>query len=473
MIRQRTPFQADVAMDTQGQPVETFPITSPLATKGQLLRELFSAVHKEGLVYAVLRNYEGLPEKPGRDVDILTKDFENFKKIIEQVSQKAGYSVRVFRHYDCLVKFHLIPGSLEAGDVLEIDVGWDIRWKGIPLIPQDLVDHSRLWKDEFFSLRPGPEAAITLTKDLIYSGVVKDKYKPVLPKMVGMDRDGFLETLMPCFGEHLSARVAELTTKSDWINLQSLVPQLRRQAVSKSLNNNLLTQLGLWATFLWSNSLKFFRPSGRFLVLIGPDGSGKSTVAEALQQSQTHLFQGTRCYHAHFRNLPRLRDLAQLLGFKLSEETNSDQPAPQKISKEASIGKKIKSFFSLIYYALDYVLGYPIIFRSRGQGQLIIFDRYYYDYLIQRGMSLPDWFLNLVLRIIPKPDMVVYLKNNPEVIRARKPELSRDELERQGKICAKLISRLSNGYTVETIGTPADTTASVLRILSSKIINEV
>jgi hypothetical protein len=149
------------------------------------------------------------------------------------------------------VKFHLIPGSLEAGNVLEIDVGWDIRWKGIPLIPQDLLDHPRLWRKEFFSLRPGPEAAITLTKDLIYSGAVKDKYKPELPKMVRMDRDGFLETLMPCFGEHLSARVAELTTKSDWINLQSLVPQLRLR-LYKNVKNNLLTQLGLRLP-LWSD----------------------------------------------------------------------------------------------------------------------------------------------------------------------------------------------------------------------------
>ncbi len=458
-------------MDKRGPSGEKSPITAPLATKGQLLREIFTAVHRADLVYAVLRNYEGLPEKPGRDVDILTKDFDNFKQVIAQVSQKTGYSVRIFRHYDCLVKFHLISESLEANDVLEIDVSHSVRWKGIPLIPQDLLDHPRVWRKEFFTLQPGPEAAITLVKDLIYAGAVKEKYKPELPKMVREDRDGFLQALLPCFGEELSAKVAELATAGDWLGLGALVPELRRQAVRRALHYHPLTQLGRWAAFLWWNLLKFFRPSGLFVVVIGPDGSGKSTVAAGLRQTLPPLFQGTRYYHAHFKNLPRLRDLVQRLGLKVPEAAASDESAPQRMGAQTSGAKKFKSLVSLLYYALDYVLGYPILFRGRGQGQLIIFDRYYYDYLIQPGMSLPTWFMNLVLQVIPKPDVVVYLKNNPEVIRSRKPELSKEELTRQGAICSQIIARLSNGYTVETTGTPTETTAKVSRILVAKMFH--
>jgi hypothetical protein len=53
MISQRTTFQANVAMDTQGQP-ETLPITS--LYKAQSC-ELFLSVHKEGLSWcsAIMR----------------------------------------------------------------------------------------------------------------------------------------------------------------------------------------------------------------------------------------------------------------------------------------------------------------------------------------------------------------------------------------------------------------------------------
>jgi thymidylate kinase len=441
---------------------------SPGATKGQVLREIFRSVRQAGLDYAVLRNYEGLADQPGRDVDILTNNFEKFKRVIETVSEKAGYCVRIFRHYDGLVKFHLITEVPEIYGVLELDVGWDIRWKGIPLIPPDLLDHHRLWRKDFSTLPPGPEAAISLIKDLIYYGTVKEKYKPGIMEMIRIDRDGFLQALAPTFGELLVSELAELSSRGDWARIDALVPQLRRQAVIRPLRNQPLAQLGRWAAFLWWNLWKFLRPSGLLVVLIGPDGSGKSTLSAGLRKYLSPLFQGTKSFHAHFKNLPRLRDLARLLGFKAAPEAPASQPATENSQAGRPLGR-LYSLVLLLYYTLDYLLGYPLIIRSRGQGELIVFDRYIYDYLIQPGMNLPNWLLTLAMRMIPNPDVVVYLKNSPDVILSRKPELTRQELERQGAACDRLISRLPQGQVVETTGTPEETTAQVAKILLGKI----
>jgi len=461
---------AEMARDNQGHPGKKSHLPDPQANKGQLLREIFTGIHQKGLVYAVLRNYGGLPEQPGRDVDILTNDFDKFQQVIEQVAEKAGYFVRIFRRYDCLEKFHLISEVPGGFDVLEIDVGWDIRWKGLPLIPSDLLDHQRLWRGEFYTLRPGPEAAISLFKDLIYHGIVKEKYQAVITDMIRTDRDGFLKALALTFGLPLVSEVAEFCSQGDWGRIEALLPQLRRQAVIRTLRRQPLAQLGRWATFLWWNLLKFFRPSGKFVVLVGPDGSGKSTVSAGLQKCLSPLFQGNRCFHAHFKYLPRLRDLARLLGFRASPESPMNHPASEKFSKDPDFVARLHSLILLLYYTLDYLLGYPLVFRSRGKGELIIFDRYFYDYLIQPGTTLPDWFLTLLMRMIPNPDMVVYLKNSPEVILSRKPELSRQELERQGAVCARLISRLPQGQVVETTGSPEETTAKVAQILVAKIL---
>jgi thymidylate kinase len=444
---------------------------SPGATKGQVLREIFQSLLQRGVDYAVLRNHGGLPEKPGRDVDILTNDFEKFKQIIETVSQKAEYSVRIFRRYDCLVKFHLILETPEGFEVLEIDVGWDIRWKGIPLIPPDLLDHHRLWREAFFTLQPGPEAAISLIKGLV-GGAVQEKYKPGIMEMVQMDRDGFLRTLAPVFGLPLASKLAEMSLRGDWGRVNALAPQLRRQAIVRALKPQPLPQIGRWTAFLWWNLWKIFRPSGLFLVLIGPDGSGKSTISAGLQKCLSPLFQGSTCFHAHFKNLPRLRDLARLLGFKVAPEAPKNHQIPEKSSQDGRRLGPLRSLILLLYYTLDYLLGYPKIIRSRGQGKLIIFDRYFYDYLVQSNLSLPQWFVTLMMGMVPNPDMVVYLKNSPEVILSRKPELTRQELERQGALCARLISRLPQGQVVETTGTPEETAVQVTKFLVAKMCGQ-
>jgi thymidylate kinase len=245
---------------------------------------------------------------------------------------------------------------------------------------------------------------------------------------------------------------------------------MRRQAVIRALKHEPLAQLGRGAAFLWWNLVKFFRPSGLFVVLIGPDGSGKSTVSKGLQTYLNPLFQGSKYFHAHFKNLPRLRDLLRHLGFKAPDASPAD---PSEMRQAGPVPNRLRSVIFLIYYGIDYLLGYPVIFRARGRGQLIIFDRYYYDYLIQPGMTLPHWLLTLVMRLIPNPDAVVYLKNNPDVILSRKPELTRQELERQAAVCGQLISQLRQGAVVETTGTPEETTANVAEILLAKICRRV
>jgi thymidylate kinase len=406
-------------------------------------------------------------------VDILTNNFEKFKQVIETVSAKAGYAVRIFRRYDGLVKFHLISDIPELGEVLEIDVGWDIRWKGISLIPPGLLDHHRLWRKVFYTLQPGPEAAISLIKDLIYHGAVKEKYKPGIMEMIRMDRDGFLKTLTPTFGLPLVKELAELSIQGNWSRIDSLTSQFRRQAVFRALRHRPLAQLGRWAGFLWWNLLKFFRPSGLFVVLMGPDGSGKSTVAEGLQAALKPLFPSSRYFHGHFGILPRLRDLGRLLGLKPPQDDAGDRSVPEYSPENGSARfGRLRSLAYLIYYAVDYLLGYPLILYGKGRGELIIFDRYYYDYVTIGRMSLPGWLLELVRRLIPNPDVVVYLKNDPEVLLSRKLELSREQLTRQSFACSQLISRLRQGQVVETTGSATETIAEVRQIIIRAMVKK-
>jgi thymidylate kinase len=404
-------------------------------------------------------------------VDILTNEFEKFQSILHQVAREAGYHVWVLGHYDIWVEFYLLKDSSEKLAFLEIDVAWDIRWKGIPLVPRDFLEKHRMRRERVYTLKPGAEAAVTLTKGLFLKGTVREKYKQSLPGMVQEDESSFVTALSDSLGESLAHKLAKLTAQGNWKEAVALAPKLRQEAIGRALSANPWAQIGREAAFLFWGIRKFFRPGGLFVVLIGPDGSGKSTVARGLQQSLETLFHGSKSYHAHFRFLPRLRDLMGLLRLKRPNEPTETVVAANREIPAANIGR-FRSMVYLMYYTLDYLLGFPVIFYNRGRGVLIIFDRYFYDYLIQSGLSLPHYFLTLVMRMIPKPDMVVYLKNSPDVILSRKPELTRQELERQGAVCAQLISRLPQGQVVETTGTPEETTAKVTKILMAKICGQ-
>jgi thymidylate kinase len=452
-----------------GEPLKLSPPAVAPPTTGEFLEAVFLQLQREGIEYAVLRNYDGLPQKPGRDIDILTNDYPRFAALLREFSGKAGYSLRIFRRYVGMVKFHLArwcPGL----EVLEIDVAWSINWKGIPFFSPDLL-RQRLPKRCFFILPPGAEAALSLIKHVIYHGTVLDKYKPWLPEMARSDRAGFLAAVAKCFGNSLAEQLFDLTCQSNWQGIASLAPQLRRNAILRTFIHNPLTHIIHQGSFIWWNLRRFFRPSGRFVVLLGPDGSGKSTISQKLQEFLQPLFQGHRYFHGHFMIIPRLRDVAMHLGFKLSEPDTVISSDPQRPGERVVEFGTLRSLLYLFYQSLGYLLGYGLIFRARGRGELLIFDRYYYDYLIQPGMSLPPRFIKMVLSLLPKPDLVVYLRNDPHVIFSRKPELTLTELTRQSAVCAQLMDQLTQGYVVDTIGTPDETAAEVAKLVVSNLFN--
>jgi thymidylate kinase len=459
-------------LNMQHQTNDALPNSRPDHTISQLLEKLFANLNNAGIRYAVLRNHEGLPAKPGRDIDLLTADFKQFKHILIQVATEEGFRVMTFRRYSGMTKYHLVRFQADEIRVVEIDLAWSCRWKGIPVASHDLLEKHRVWRQDIYILRPGAEAAISLTKNLLHQGIILEKYRPVLPGMARIDQDGFVETLEQCFGNQLTRRLYELTCRGDWGHIEAMTGELRQAAMRNAIVHQPLVQLGRWLVYLGWNLWKFFRNNGLFVVLIGPDGSGKSTTATGLQQYLQPLFQGTRYYHFRFEVIPRLRDLAQSLGFKVPAESSENESAAASAQENAVKLSKLKSSFYLLYYALDFFLGHLIIWRARGYGQLIIFDRYIYDYMIQQTMSPPGGLTKMVLWLLPHPDAVVYLKNDPAVIYARKPELGRAALERQSAACSRLISQFPHGYVVETTGTPEKTTQQVGRLLVEQMLQK-
>jgi len=172
---------------------------------------------------------------------------------------------------------------------------------------------------------------------------------------------------------------------------------------------------------------------GQFLVLVGLDGSGKTTVARSLCTLPTiqRAFAGIRYFHW----LPPLTDRFSL---PLPDSGLTTRKPPMK----RSVANTILSCVRLLKSLLQANASYRLAIRPRlRRGALIVSDRYFYNYYLDPDsvrFSGPTWLLERLCRWFPRPDLVAVLTAPGEVLRARKPELSSAEVERQQALLANL-----------------------------------
>jgi thymidylate kinase len=154
-----------------------------------------------------------------------------------------------------------------------------------------------------------------------------------------------------------------------------------------------------------------------FIAFLGCDGSGKSTVISGLSAELRKS--GNEVSLGHWRpnvfsSVPNERALA-----------SADDPHGQ-------IPRGLfSSLLKLAWLWLNWWLGWFLsLFRAKSQGYLL-FDRYHGDLLvdpIRYRYGGPMRAARLAVRLMPQPDLVIFLDAEPDVLLSRKQEVSREAL---------------------------------------------
>ena len=161
---------------------------------------------------------------------------------------------------------------------------------------------------------------------------------------------------------------------------------------------------------------------GAFYAIEGADGVGKSTVLRLLVPELVKRggFTGYLFFH--------WKPVKSNLSYDAIPGDNPHDPrgkAPRN---------PLSSIVFLSHHWLDFQLGYWRFVRpSIRAGRLVVADRYTYDVLLDPKrfrLKLPAWILRLFVRTVPRPDRAILLHAEPAVIRARKPELTEEEIAR-------------------------------------------
>ncbi len=172
------------------------------------------------------------------------------------------------------------------------------------------------------------------------------------------------------------------------------------------------------------------------IVLLGPDGSGKSSLIEELCDVLKDDFQSIETHH-----------------LRLSERT-------QKTSKRADSPHEKPpyscwlSIVKLLYFLWIYQSGYwQNRAKIKSQNRLIIMDRYYHDLLadpLRYRYGGPLWFARVIGRWIPAPHCFIILHAPAEVLQQRKQEVSAQESHRQQQAYLDLGLELNNALILDT-----------------------
>ena len=189
--------------------------------------------------------------------------------------------------------------------------------------------------------------------------------------------------------------------------------------------------------------------SGLWVVLLGPDGAGKSAVIAELASRLSIGFAGCESYH--------LRPAIVRSGRK--PVTNCD---PHRQPERGTL----ISVFKLVYLLVANWVSYLVVIRPKlASGQLVLFDRYFPDCLVDpRRYRLPQscrWAAELMATLAPRPDLYLVLDAPASVLQERKCEVTLSESARQRQDYATCLATMRNAAIIDTARPLADVVADV------------
>lgn len=398
--------------------------------------------------YIVMNKYDEVPYKLPSDLDmsITPDDFKRLDKVMAKVAQGVRLAIvqKIWHGYQkCAYMFSPIESNGRFR--LQLDFFTDFSVKGTPLLIsyQDMQYDTRRY-GRFIIPSYRMEYVFLLMRRIFKNDFDSEHLVPIQAAMNGAKHECFAY-LGQYFDNKTANEVNELVENGDLDALQAIRPKLWKKMQYRSQRKS----MGIYKIkFRFAELQRFWYrikyPVGYCVALLSPDGGGKSSIFERIKDTCWGCFHGiTKMY---FR--PHLLRNPGML--------NPINPVPESKDNPDPHGKKpnglLKSLLRYFYYNIDYILGYNLLVRKKCiQKQLVVFDRYYYDYFVdlkRYRYSFPKWLPKLFAWSIPCPNLILILEGSPEVLYERKKELSIEEIRRQTEAYHSIADKYSNAVFI-------------------------
>ncbi len=443
----------------------------------QIFLQVIENFNKSNIKYFILRNFEGLPERNNaKDVDIVIEpgSLNIARNILRAVYKANGCEYYYEAEFQKLHCCHGMSIVYQMG--IHIDLIEGYMAKGYEVFTfEELYQHTIDYKN-MRVLRDDFDALLILTYKLFgyKKPELKNKYRERLYGICKEHKQLFLEELAQVTNKQFSANITDKILQQDFEYVlgqaELLTKYLKRYARKKRPIKTFVNN----AEFIWGKLKRIvfcYRKYARVIGVVAPDGTGKSTFIENIEQ-QINLYyvndkEDRRCDVRHFRPtiLPNLGEVGEKAGIM---EQDKDWNNPHRNNPV----NPISSFFRMSYYMLDYIVGWQKIVRKNVQyDRFTIFDRYSYDFIVdphRSKINLPKWMRSFLVGITPKPQLMFVLKTNPEEIYERKQELSLEEIKRQCREYEILANKDKRFVTIDASQKPEEMAKDAIEYILDK-----
>lgn len=205
-----------------------------------------------------------------------------------------------------------------------------------------------------------------------------------------------------------------------------------------------------------------------FVALVGPDGSGKTTVAAALEGLADEA--GWTFRYQHWVPTRTNRPSATVI----SPETPPPKLAVRDRVRPADIAMSVLRLWRAL---ARFWVGYLIRIRParHSSSSLVVADRWMYNYVGQPHSVAyygPAWLARAAVRIGPAPDVIAILQVPGHIVASRKGELSAAEVEDENDRWVRSIGSWHTAVVLDATRSPRELAEQIAGFVSPRGVRQ-
>lgn len=426
----------------------------------------FKKMKEKNIAYCILRNSEEVALGDAHDID-MTVDINRIDQVYfllmetaKELEWKVHLKMGNLDDKNNMKSYHFYKIKDSKPILIHFDIFPTFTWKGMVLLSNnDLLDNIK-YRDIYTSANDGIESVTKLFIRLLHNGYIKEKYKEYI-KMVFETNKLLVYNIMNKFlSSGIIDEIYDNVINDKWEDIEKNKSNIELDIKKNvKLNKDFKTNKIIYYKYLLK---KLTDKPGIMIVFEGTDGSGKTTIIDNLPSILNRSFNEDKIKYYHWR--PKFIKSPK----KESGSNNIDFTNPHKFKPYG----KIISFGKFIFFNLDYMLGYMFKIRVQlSKGNLVVFDRYYYDYYLDKvryRLDISDRIIDLCKFFIPKPDVTYLLIGDAEILYNRKKEIPKEEIEKQIRRLIKNKDKFNNSVVIDVNNSIED----VINKVSTSILEE-